>query len=61
MSVLVLIIEIVLILFSIFMIAVVLLQSGKSAGLSGDIAGGAEQFHGIDHYGKNNDQRQCSW
>lgn len=28
------------------MIAVVLLQSGKSAGLSGDIAGGAAQFLG---------------
>lgn len=28
------------------LIAVVLLQSGKSAGLSGSIAGGAEQFFG---------------
>jgi len=46
MGVLVLIILIVLCLFSLFMIAVVLLQSGKSAGLSGDIAGGAEQFMG---------------
>jgi len=29
-----------------FLIAVVLLQSGKSAGLSGTIAGGAETFFG---------------
>ncbi|MDD5017969.1 MAG: preprotein translocase subunit SecG [Eubacteriales bacterium] len=46
MDVLVLVIEIVLCLFSVFMVAVVLLQSGKSAGLSGDIAGGAETFLG---------------
>ncbi len=45
-SVLVLVIDIILCLFSLFMIAVVLLQSGKSAGLSGDIAGGAETFLG---------------
>lgn len=46
MDTLVLIIEIVLCLFSLFMIAVVLLQSGKSAGLSGDISGGAEAVFG---------------
>lgn len=46
MDALVLIIEIVLCLFSLFMIAVVLLQSGRSAGLTGDIAGGAETFLG---------------
>ena len=46
MDVLVLVIEIVLCLFALFMIAVVLLQSGKSAGLSGDIGGAAEQFVG---------------
>lgn len=46
MDTLVLIIEIVLCLFSLFMVAVVLLQSGKSAGLSGDIAGGAATFLG---------------
>jgi preprotein translocase subunit SecG len=46
MAAVVLVIEIVLCLFSLFMIAVVLLQSGKSAGLSGDIAGGAESFLG---------------
>jgi len=38
--------NILLILFDIFLIAVVLLQSGKSAGLSGSIAGGAETFFG---------------
>jgi len=41
-----LIIKIVLVIFSLFLIAVVLLQSGKSAGLSGSIAGGAETFLG---------------
>ena len=46
MAVLVLVIEIVLCLFSLFMIAVVLLQSGKSAGLTGDIGGAAESFMG---------------
>jgi len=45
MGVLVLIILIVLCLFSLFMIAVVLLP-GKSAGLTGDISGAAEQFMG---------------
>ncbi len=34
------------ILVSIFIIITVLLQSGKSAGLSGTIAGGAETFFG---------------
>ena len=34
------------ILFAISIIAIVLLQSGKSAGLSGSIAGGAETFFG---------------
>ncbi len=46
MATLVLVIDIVLCLFSLFMIAVVLLQSGKSAGLSGDIGGAAESFLG---------------
>ena len=35
-----------LILSCLFLIAVVLLQPGKSAGLSGSIAGGAEQMFG---------------
>lgn len=34
------------VLFCFFLIAVVLLQSGRSAGLSGTIAGGAETFFG---------------
>ncbi len=46
MDVLVLVMEIVLCLFSLFLIAVVLLQSGRSAGLTGDISGGAEMFLG---------------
>ncbi len=46
MGIVVLVIQLVLCVFSLFMIAVVLLQSGKSAGLSGDIAGGAETFLG---------------
>ena len=40
------ILTIVLVLAELFLIAVVLLQSGKSAGLSGSIAGGAETFFG---------------
>lgn len=35
-----------LIIAELFLIIVVLLQSGKSAGLSGSIAGGAETFFG---------------
>ncbi len=34
------------IIFSLALVVVVLLQSGKSAGLSGSIAGGAETFFG---------------
>jgi len=34
------------IIFSLFLILVVLMQSGKSAGLSGSITGGAETFFG---------------
>ncbi len=41
-----LIIRIVLVVCSVFLIIVVLLQQGKSAGLSGSIAGGAETFFG---------------
>jgi preprotein translocase subunit SecG len=46
MQVLVIIADVILILSSIALIAVVLLQPGKSAGLSGAIAGGAETFFG---------------
>lgn len=38
--------KILLIIVSLGLIATVLLQSGKSAGLSGSIAGGAEQLFG---------------
>ncbi len=38
--------KILLIIFSLGMILVVLLQKGKSAGLSGAISGGAEQLFG---------------
>lgn len=40
------IINILHILFTVSIIVIVLLQSGKSAGLSGSIAGGAETFFG---------------
>lgn len=42
----VLTLKILLVIFSIGLIGVVLLQSGKSAGLSGSIGGGAEQMLG---------------
>jgi preprotein translocase subunit SecG len=38
--------DIILVLTSLFLIVVVLLQPGKSAGLSGAISGGAETFFG---------------
>jgi preprotein translocase subunit SecG len=40
------IVNILQVLFSVSIIIIVLLQSGKSAGLSGSIAGGAETFFG---------------
>mgnify|MGYP000853777665 FL=1 len=40
------ILTIVLVIMELFLIAVVLLQSSKSQGLSGTIAGGAETFFG---------------
>ena len=46
MSVLQIIVALFHILFSLSIIVIVLLQSGKSAGLSGAIAGGAETFFG---------------
>ncbi|HHY82466.1 MAG TPA: preprotein translocase subunit SecG [Clostridiales bacterium] len=46
MGVLRVILTIILVIMELFLIAVVLLQSGKSAGLSGSIAGGAETFFG---------------
>lgn len=38
--------KVILVIFSLGLIAVVLLQRGKSAGLSGAISGGAEQLFG---------------
>lgn len=38
--------EVLLVIFSIALIAIVLLQKGKSAGLSGAISGGAEHLFG---------------
>ena len=46
MGALKLILTIILVIAELFLIAVVLLQPGKSAGLSGSIAGGAETFFG---------------
>jgi len=40
------IITVVHVILAVILIAVVLLQSGKSAGLSGSVAGGAETFFG---------------
>lgn len=40
------IVQVVLCLFSVFLIAVILLQSGKKSGVSGAIAGGAEMIAG---------------
>lgn len=44
MNIPMLILSIVMVVLALFLIAVVLLQSGKTAGLSGAIAGGADTF-----------------
>lgn len=44
MNIAMLVISIIMVLLALFLIAVVLLQSGKTAGLSGAIAGGADTF-----------------
>ena len=46
MSALTIVVGILQVIFAIAIIVVVLLQSGKAAGLSGSIAGGAETFFG---------------
>jgi len=46
MSVLEIIMGVLLCIFSVVIVVVVLLQEGKSAGLSGAIAGGADTFFG---------------
>ena len=49
------VLTIVHVILSIILIAVVLFQSGKSAGLSGSIAGGAETF-----FGKKAENANCN-
>ncbi len=44
MSPLMIVLTVVYVIFCLFLIAVVLLQSGKSAGLSGAISGGVDTF-----------------
>ncbi len=56
MNTVTLIIEILLIAAGVFLIAAVLMQQGKSHGLSGAIAGGAETFFGKEK-GKRWDKR----
>ncbi|MBQ7039001.1 MAG: preprotein translocase subunit SecG [Clostridia bacterium] len=46
MGALITVISVLHIIIAVFLIVVVLLQSGKTAGLSGSIAGGAESFFG---------------
>lgn len=46
MDAIVLVIEILLLVFGVFLVAAVLMQQGKAHGLSGAIAGGAETFFG---------------
>lgn len=45
-QILITVVQIVHVIFSLGLIVTVLMQSGKSAGLSGSIAGGAESFFG---------------
>ena len=44
MTAIMLIVSIIMVILAIFLVAVVLLQSGKTAGLSGAISGGADTF-----------------
>lgn len=44
MSPLMIVLTVIYVIFCLFLVAVVLLQSGKSAGLSGAIAGGMDTF-----------------
>ncbi len=46
MSTIFIVIGIILVIFSLFLIGVVLLQSGKKTGVSGSVAGGAESLFG---------------
>ena len=44
MNILMLIVSIIMVLLALVLVAVIMLQSGKTAGLSGAIAGGADTF-----------------
>jgi preprotein translocase subunit SecG len=46
MNVVMIVIEVVLVIFALFLIAVVLLQSGKKTGVSGSVAGAGEALFG---------------
>ncbi|MBR4030932.1 MAG: preprotein translocase subunit SecG [Clostridia bacterium] len=46
MGTLINVVSVIHVIISVFLIVVVLMQSGKTAGLSGSIAGGAESFFG---------------
>ncbi|MGE4283506.1 MAG: preprotein translocase subunit SecG [Clostridia bacterium] len=56
----VIVITIIHIIVAVALIAIVLLQSGKSAGLSGSIAGGAETFFGKNK-GRTIDSMLSKW
>lgn len=56
MSPLMIVLTVIYVIFCLFLVAVVLLQSGKSAGLSGAIAGGADTFMSKNK-GKSMDSR----
>ena len=44
MNIAMLIVSIIMVILAIFLVAIVLMQSGKTAGLSGAISGGADTF-----------------
>jgi len=46
MDVLMIVLMVILVIFSVFLIGVVLLQSGRKTGVSGSVAGGAEALFG---------------
>ena len=60
MDTVVLIIEILLLVFGVFLVAAVLMQQGKAHGLSGAIAGGAETFFGKEK-GKDINKKLSFW
>jgi len=46
MNVFIIVIEIVMVIFALFLVAVVLLQSGRKTGVAGSVTGGAESLFG---------------